>query len=676
MTDIHESLDALATHEVPATNLLPRISARLNKEKSMTPRTKIVWTAVLTLLGLALVTSAGYALVRYLLDPGLNSARQSGLITDVNATALPTAVHATPEWGQPSPATQVGLEQTISGVTLTLNWVYLADGLQAFGTSTRDLPADLRLGLPTISYTGVVPEQYTGALWQTDADENSLYVAYQIVRSGVRDGRVNTTIAIPLLRGSETLGAFHFELPSVPVDQVGGGGGNSFAVTNNGVQLTQQNLSLSPTYSEALVCYSLPTAKNWLPGGVSLRFIDANGQPSSPEIPASLVEVISDDPALRCVLLGFDTTGLQYGATAALAIKTLTAPDASFDYGWYFYTGLTNLLMVPGASSPGISTPTPQPITPLATETIGDLTATLQWAYIDAFRASFRLGFTGWQKDYFINGVSLLNPDGSEINSSQGFSGDSNDQSNVPIDFQPLHALEGETFLGELRVTISNDHLNNATLAEFHFKLNQLIYPAITLDPMLTTTANGIEMTLTRVSITPAFTYLYLCYNKPTNGDFSDWQVSFQHSPVVQIGADKSEISTGMLLYDRQMGDIGKGPEPGWKTPVDKDRCMKVGFTVGHHAQPEQLTITIPSLDLSLPEVIPADQVRAAQKILAAQGIEVNYITVQGNGGGGAGFDVKKKPDGMTDQQAYQKLIDALGYNRPGPWIFELEINP
>jgi hypothetical protein len=36
----------------------------------------------------------------------------------------------------------------------------------------------------------------------------------------------------------------------------------------------------------------------------------------------------------------------------------------------------------------------------------------------------------------------------------------------------------------------------------------------------------------------------------------------------------------------------------------------------------------------------------------------------------------KKLPEGMTEQEAYRRFIEALGYVHEGPWVFTVEINP
>jgi len=92
---------------------------------------------------------------------------------------------------------------------------------------------------------------------------------------------------------------------------------------------------------------------------------------------------------------------------------------------------------------------------------------------------------------------------------------------------------------------------------------------------------------------------------------------------------------------------------------------------------PALLTPTIPTLEQSMPEVIPDEEMKAAQEKLRAEGIEMDYTTSSSaGGGGGGGATFNKLPEGMDQQEAYQHFLNALGYVYPGPWVFTLDIQP
>lgn len=82
-------------------------------------------------------------------------------------------------------------------------------------------------------------------------------------------------------------------------------------------------------------------------------------------------------------------------------------------------------------------------------------------------------------------------------------------------------------------------------------------------------------------------------------------------------------------------------------------------------------------LEQSVPEVIPDSEMKAAQEKLKAQGIEMDYTTSNSAGGGGGGGPVfSKLPEGMDQQEAYQRFMDALGYAYAGPWTFTIDVQP
>lgn len=66
-------------------------------------------------------------------DPGLQSVQDAGLVTDLDVTAQPTILPTQTPARTPQPASSPALSQTLEGVTLTLDWVYLEEGRLAMG---------------------------------------------------------------------------------------------------------------------------------------------------------------------------------------------------------------------------------------------------------------------------------------------------------------------------------------------------------------------------------------------------------------------------------------------------------------------------------------------------------------------------------------------------------------
>jgi phosphatidylserine/phosphatidylglycerophosphate/cardiolipin synthase-like enzyme len=101
-----------------------------------------------------------------------------------------------------------------------------------------------------------------------------------------------------------------------------------------------------------------------------------------------------------------------------------------------------------------------------------------------------------------------------------------------------------------------------------------------------------------------------------------------------------------------------------------------VGYPLGDLAQdtPLTMTLTIPELEQSLPEVIPDTELQAALAALRTQGIDLSIWTVSGSGGGGGGYTINSKPDGMSDEEVMRIYYQTLGYYYAGPWVFTFDV--
>ena len=171
-------------------------------------------------------------------------------------------------------------------------------------------------------------------------------------------------------------------------------------------------------------------------------------------------------------------------------------------------------------------------------------------------------------------------------------------------------------------------------------------------------------MLLDRVVITPSHTYAYLCYMEPMEGD---WVIG--HDTMLTIDSKVTNLGDYALLFDKSLGDGSKGGEPGWTPPIQDGRCVKIGFAVGS-PHPKSLTLTVPALEQSMPEVIPEEDIAVAKESLEAQGIDMEWHTVDH----GAYPEFKHLPIGMSKNEAYQEFIEALGYVHPGTWIFDVPL--
>jgi hypothetical protein len=670
---IRKSLESIARNNIPEnTNLWPRLAARL-EHKYMLPMTvkwKLVWTIVLVLLGLSAVTGAAYAFYRYFNDAGLESVSQAGLVSTVNATAQPTRL---PTATLPEPVTVIGDSQTLEGVSLTLEWVYLMDGQQAFGFSANGLEGGKTLGMPKMAFGRLIPEQYRGAGLAIKDDTQPVvgtFVVNQIVRDdatfGKSDTRSDVSIVIPLLDGNgQVLNTFRFKVKNELVHAGPFAGGNTYSTRSNGLEISLDWIQLKSKTVQARLCFTSPGEKDWSLVAPTLQLgADPNQVAASVPVPASQSTTLTTENGIRCEQVTFPVSPV--GAQAFyLVVKRLASSSGEILSGeWAFnWNQLPERMQFPGI--------VPLEPTQLSENIGGDVTVTLVKAYADVARMLFFVNMQGPRAGYSIFNAELKDANGNALNTGIGIGSPPDDPSLWSIEFYPEAEFVPGTFRGQLTLGITAQPGDGSWEVEAKFDLDLPVYLAVIYEPRQIVTANGVEMLLQRVEITPSYTQVILCYPKPTS---ADWSIGL--SALVTVGKDSAGLQSARLLFDSQGGYGPKNPAPDWSPPIKTGRCVKAGFPVGHHGRPEGLVLNIAELEQSFPEVIPDEQIQAARQKLLAQGIDMDWVTSSGNGGGGGGPVINKKPEGMTDEQVMRVFYEALGYYYPGPWTFMMEIKP
>jgi WD40 repeat protein len=298
----------------------------------------------------------------------------------------------------------------------------------------------------------------------------------------------------------------------------------------------------------------------------------------------------------------------------------------------------------------------------LPPQSMNGFTAQVESYYADASRLVFIVRVNSEKDEYLLDSASIKEAQGQEINAGYGVS-PYLEPSTFMIDFVTAQPLSGDHLNGQLAIKITKPG-DWTPLADFQFDLDIPVHPELTFDPRQTVWANGLEILLDRVVITPSYTHAYLCYIQPTE---EDWVIS--QDTTLSIDSQVANLGTYALLFDKSLGDGSKGGEPGWTPPVQNGRCVKIGFPVGS-AQPKSLLLTIPALEQSMPEVIPEEDLEVAYLRLKEQGIDMEWHTVDH----GAYPEFKSLPSGMSEEAAHRQFVQALGYIHPGGWIFELPL--
>lgn len=190
-------------------------------------------------------------------------------------------------------------------------------------------------------------------------------------------------------------------------------------------------------------------------------------------------------------------------------------------------------------------------------------------------------------------------------------------------------------------------------LYEFRFVLNDVpVTGGLSLEVGQTRTANGIDMTLQAVSITPALARLTLCFDVPPG--------SYDWSPIADLTIDGTP---GQLSG---WGDLA-GTEI---TGTESERCLRMDYSLPGVSDPHRLTFAVNRLQTSVPEVMSDAQLARAHERLAAQGIAVEFVYVDH----GSQHRVISKPANMSDEQVWQAIYNAQTDQHAGPWVFVVDV--
>ncbi len=640
-------LDDAARQHIPDNrDLLPEILARLQPQEKKNMKLKLVVTVLAVILGLGLITGVGYAVYRAVFgDPGIEAVQEAGLVNPVQQTANPTLQPQlpTPAMLPEAPLHVLGQTQTVQGVTWTLEWLQINRGGVQLGFSMSGSPN--MPTLPNIQIGGrqIEPQGQILWLWQESSQWTGLYRAFwNLPVSGN---------GLSLQFGLEEQAGPTFDLTELPIEDGRMPTGEYIqSVRVDDRQLDLKAVVLGPQSSWARVCAAEGPTPDWSnltiaaelgPLGQAPRLRSGlQGQPQPvPQAPA-------------CADLHFDLPNNEQSEALHL---TLTPAAGST---WEFYAEAPTL---PAAISPH---PT---ATPLAAQAAGPVTVTLDWAYADAQRVAMQLHFSGWQSTYTLWGATLQTSNGQtlDLNTAQPSSQDGN---TYLLIFNAQNRLAEDTVQLTLNLPIQDINDWQTVLAAFQFQISLPVYPATEINDVQAVTANGLTLRLEKADIAPSYTRVILCYDKPTRGPGSDWGVA------ADTQLQGVALLDYVLLQDADAG-IPLDPQGNFSPSQPADRCIALGFPIGSVQQPQgTLTLIIPGLENSIPEAIPNEAWAAAQQKLAAQGIQVEQYTFSANGGGGGGWNILQRPDGMSDEQVYQLVKEALGYTFPGPWIFTLPL--
>ena len=278
--------------------------------------------------------------------------------------------------------------------------------------------------------------------------------------------------------------------------------------------------------------------------------------------------------------------------------------------------------------------------------TVNGLTVAIENYYVDTSHVIFQFRITGGDvtfgdPNYYgrFSGLDLYDENGNLINTSGGF-GPAIDPELIQIELAPLTLFTADRLKGQLAFDVNAAPDYAQVLAQFRFDFDIAIQPVKTYQPKQMISANGMDILLDTIMVSPTFTNVYLCFQPPS---FADWNISSKST--LEINGNRFTLFISRLLFDSALGgDRSAGSEPYWVPPTKNGRCVKNTFPIGNiETQPFELQI--PNLEQNSPDVLLTDL------------LPTNY-------------------PGLSIQQAYQTYLEETGAIYKGPWRFAIDLKP
>lgn len=190
----------------------------------------------------------------------------------------------------------------------------------------------------------------------------------------------------------------------------------------------------------------------------------------------------------------------------------------------------------------------------------------------------------------------------------------------------------------------------------FHLRFSAPVGNGIKIENIdQTVVANDVSMTLKSLILNPSHAEALICFQMPS---------------AVDWGLFTSRITVGDQEYPFMGGGIAYEAGALDSALTSPERCNELGFDVFYDESVRSVTVTVPRLQASVNEVVAPETVAIANQRLANMGIAFDYVNVD-NGGN---FVILQRPDGMSDEELYPLIWDALAEQYDGPWVFTVPI--
>lgn len=297
-------------------------------------------------------------------------------------------------------------------------------------------------------------------------------------------------------------------------------------------------------------------------------------------------------------------------------------------------------------------------------QTINGVTTTIDWAYADESRVAIHYTISGldWPEGAFMEPTQTIQMT-SETVPDIWMGGMGGYRSPVEgggitgeYDQRLMYGALDQQKNPNIRVNVDIPVEGPTSVGTFRFKLDLPVLPGKNIENInQTVVANNVSMTLKDLRLTPSYVEASICFQMPSA---VDWGL---RASTVTLGSKEYPFSGGGLMHGTDKEDFAL---------TDAERCSSVGFDIAADPSASSLTLTVPRLMASIPEVVSQERVDLANQLLADEGIEFKYIVIDH----GVNIEIVKRPEGKTDEEIYPLIWNALADQYEGPWVFTVPI--
>jgi hypothetical protein len=297
-------------------------------------------------------------------------------------------------------------------------------------------------------------------------------------------------------------------------------------------------------------------------------------------------------------------------------------------------------------------------------QTIDGVITTIDWAYADEGRVAIHYTISGldWPEGTNMEPTQMIQMTSDEV-PNLWMGGMSGNQSTVEqgvmtgeYDQRLVYGALDQQKNPNIRVNVNIPVQGPTNIGTFRFQLDLPVLPGKKIENIdQTVVANHVSMTLKDLRLTPSYAEASLCFQMPSA---ADWGLT---ASTVTVGDKEYPFSGGGLMHGTNKQDFAL---------TDPERCSTIGFDIAADPSADSLTLTVPRLMASIPEVVTQERVDLANQMLADKGIEFKYVVVDH----GTNIEIIKRPEGKTDQEIYPMIWNALADQYEGPWVFTIPL--